>query len=138
MLNSRRKNKESILRFISKYIVFSLLSLFSLFLFGSTNLYSYSIDSQKLLSSRISFWEDVFYKYPSSSILIHDTRYPELILDIIDYKKLSKMNGRNYNKYEKNLILQKYFWKMNCNSGLPCTRRCHRLQALPYARFSSS
>ena len=42
-----------------------------------------------IIQARIKFWENVFYQYPSSSILIHDTKYPEIVVDIINFVKLN-------------------------------------------------
>ncbi len=62
-----------------------------------------------IISARIKFWEDVFYKYPNSTVLIHDTKYPELIIDVIDFVKLSpKYPNVLKSKSLQNSIVSKY------------------------------
>ena len=40
--------------------------------------------SRKILK-QMRFWEKIFYHYPTHVAIIHDTRRPEYIIDIIDH-----------------------------------------------------
>lgn len=64
---------------------------------------------RNIIKARVKFWEDIFYRYPSSSVLIHDTKYPELVIDIIDFKKLGvKYPGILKSRSLQNQIVSKY------------------------------
>ena len=39
---------------------------------------------------QVKFWEKIFYHYPSSAVLIHDSDVPENIIDIIDFRLYAK------------------------------------------------
>jgi membrane-bound lytic murein transglycosylase D len=56
------------------------------------------------------FWELVFAKYPSTSVLVHDQHDPQLLLDLIDYKKLSTKYGGKalYSRKHRDAITAKY------------------------------
>ena len=47
-----------------------------------------------VVEKQIQFWEKVFYHYPTHATVIHDTRRPDHIIDIIDFKLWAKQNSR--------------------------------------------
>ena len=62
-----------------------------------------------IIQARVKFWESVFYHYPNTTVLIHDTKYPEIIIDVIDFVKLSsKYPNILKSKKLQNSIVSKY------------------------------
>lgn len=45
------------------------------------------------VKKQVHFWELVFSKYPGTSVLIHDQEDPELLIDLVDFKKFSHKYG---------------------------------------------
>ncbi|MBF0440443.1 MAG: lytic transglycosylase domain-containing protein [Oligoflexales bacterium] len=62
------------------------------------------------IAEHVWFWEIVFTRYPSTSTIIHDVDFPQLIIDIIDFEELSRKynNGKKFSFRHKNAIIQKY------------------------------
>lgn len=62
------------------------------------------------VQEQVRFWEAIFHKYPSNTIVIHDTVYPTVVLDVINFKAFSKRynNGNPYSRKEKNDLLARY------------------------------
>jgi len=60
------------------------------------------------IAKRVWFWEGVFSRYPSSTVLIHDTDNPELIVDVLDFKVINSRNGRNLDRRDKDRLIQRY------------------------------
>jgi membrane-bound lytic murein transglycosylase D len=48
-----------------------------------------------VVRDQVSFWEKIFTLYPQSSVVIHDVDHPRLIIDVIDFQKLSKSTHRS-------------------------------------------
>lgn len=41
-----------------------------------------------VVKRQATFWEDIFYKYPSTTVIVHDVNEPGRIIDVIDYKTI--------------------------------------------------
>lgn len=56
------------------------------------------------------FWEKVFRRYKSSSIIIHDPEMVDLIIDVVDYSDFAKKynKGRPFTRAERKDILNRY------------------------------
>lgn len=70
-------------------------------------------DNTPILSSQIRFWENIFLKYDQLSVLVHDLDYPDIIIDVIDLKKMARkyhivgpMELRKQKKITDNLLSQ--------------------------------
>lgn len=46
-----------------------------------------------IIQHKIVFWEHIFYKFPSTTTIVHDANHPEKILDIIDHESLAASKG---------------------------------------------
>ncbi len=57
--------------------------------FDRTHYLSESSHVQK----QVRFWEKIFASYPSTTVLIHDANFPELVTDLIDFKVFAKSLG---------------------------------------------
>ncbi|MFK7825396.1 MAG: lytic transglycosylase domain-containing protein [Oligoflexales bacterium] len=47
-----------------------------------------------VVEKQIQFWEKIFYNYPTHTTVIHDTKRPGHIIDIIDFKLWANQNSR--------------------------------------------
>ena len=70
--------------------------LFSFSNFIYANSYEEKFPTGPFIDKQVRFWELVFDKYDSNTAIIHDKKYPEVILDIIDFKKY----GKEYRAYK--------------------------------------
>ena len=46
------------------------------------------------LRKQVRFWEIVFQKYPSTSVIVHDAEEPDRLVDLIDYELFAKRDGK--------------------------------------------
>lgn len=62
------------------------------------------------IAEKVWFWEVVFSRYPSTSVLIHDVDHPHIIVDIIDFQNFAaKYRGNSmYSRREREEIIAKY------------------------------
>ena len=67
---------------------------------------SFPIDPQ--VKKLVAFWQIIFQKYPSTTVLIHDTEDPTLLIDLVDMnviapsvKKVRGMSRDEFNKLTK-------------------------------------
>ncbi len=61
------------------------------------------------VSRKVDFWEKIFFKYPASSVLIHDIEHAEVIIDIIDFVALARQKKvKEINWGAKDKITQTY------------------------------
>lgn len=71
----------------------------ALFLLPMTNLLAITKNTRKaqnlnfpipeIVQKQVTFWEKIFYNYPSHAVIIHDTHFPSYIIDIIDFRLLA-------------------------------------------------
>lgn len=47
----------------------------------------------EIVKKQVWFWEKIFDRYDSQSFVIHDTRFPEVIIDVIDFNRISTPYG---------------------------------------------
>ena len=55
---------------------------------------------------QVAFWEVIFQKYPSTTVLIHDSHDLTKVIDIIDFKRLK--NGRKATKRQRDRMARGY------------------------------
>lgn len=60
------------------------------------------LDFPQSMTARVAFWEDIFQIYDSQTVLIHDSSQPQLILDILPFKKMGRAKGDKYYLNPKN------------------------------------
>ena len=62
------------------------------------------------IKTQVDFWYKVFNKYHSWQSVIHDSKYPELIVDVIDFKVFAKRynKGIPYTNKQMHDITEKY------------------------------
>lgn len=53
------------------------------------------------IAKKVQFWERIFLTYPSTSTIIHDLDHADLLIDVIDFKKLAEQ--QNQEKIPENL-----------------------------------
>ncbi|MDQ3230647.1 MAG: lytic transglycosylase domain-containing protein [Pseudobdellovibrionaceae bacterium] len=84
--------------------------------FSQTEPGTHTIDSDSifpatpLVKAQSEFWIKIFRRYKSSSIVIHDPEYVDVIIDVVDYDNFKKThnNGRAFSRNEKREILNRY------------------------------
>ena len=55
----------------------------------------------KQLKSRVSFWFDIYTKYDSYSHVIHHSKYPWIVFDVVHTEEILKGRGHRWTKYHK-------------------------------------
>jgi len=63
-----------------------------------------------IVRRQVRFWDRIFYKYPSTTVIVHDTDEPDRIVDVIDYKVLRPKNARELPvpRKERDEVTQRY------------------------------
>lgn len=64
----------------------------------------------EIVKKQVWFWEKIFDRYDSQSFVIHDKKYPEIIIDVIDFNKISTPHGERIRSMTqtKKKITEKY------------------------------
>ena len=75
---------------------------------GTIRFHSFPVP--KIVAEQVWFWDNIFSHYPSTNLVIHDSKYPHLIIDVIDFEVFKKKfnNGRSYTRKEKEKLGEKY------------------------------
>lgn len=47
----------------------------------------------EIVKKQVWFWEKIFDRYDSQSFVVHDTRFPEVIIDVIDFNRIATPYG---------------------------------------------
>ena len=65
--------------------------------------------SQKI-AEQVWFWEGIFSKFDSNTMIIHDTFYPQIIVDVVNFEIFAKKfnRGQKYSRQKKSTIIKKY------------------------------
>jgi len=76
----------------------------------SSNVSIHHFPQPPLIRNQVKFWEAIFEKYSQHQTVIHDSYFPHIIVDIIDYKVFqNKINqGRKFSKRQKTNLVSKY------------------------------
>lgn len=62
-----------------------------------------------IVAEQVKFWKKIFYHYPSETLLIHDTKRPSAVVDIIDFKIWAQKKGLQVpNPYQRQKICNRY------------------------------
>ena len=67
------------------------------------------------IESQVKFWELIFDRYDRNTAIIHDERYPNVILDLIDFKKIPQ--AKKYRTYKSRRKLAARY-KQRYNIGI--------------------
>ncbi len=59
---------------------------------------------------QVRFWENVFYKYPSTTVIVHESGDPDRVIDVIDYKSFASKSEKPgpVPRKERDEVTQKY------------------------------
>lgn len=70
----------------------------------------YRFPISKEVEHQVKFWHEIFAHYQSSQSVIHDKRYPNIIIDVIDYPRFRRQFNKHkpYTPKEKKHIKSKY------------------------------
>ena len=49
------------------------------------------------MEARVSFWIDIYTKYSTDQGLLHDSRYPEIVYESVDFRPIMQNPGLNVN-----------------------------------------
>ncbi len=94
-----------------------------------------------IIKSQIRFWQTIFLKYDQSKVLVHDLDYPDIIVDIIDLKKMAKrhkivgnidapvqkkISAKHLEHYKKAIEKYRKYGKQAVNMG-PFERRLYMI-----------
>lgn len=67
-----------------------------------------------IVRKQIRFWEKVFYKYPSTTVIVHEALEPDRIIDLIDYKSLTPGNSAEpVPRKERDVVTTRYLQRYN-------------------------
>ncbi len=55
--------------------------------------YDASLEAPPELGERVGYWERIFQEYDSKTIIIHDTKDPQLILDILPFSRMAALKN---------------------------------------------
>jgi len=68
----------------------------------------------KTVKKQVSFWEKIFYRFPSSTVVVHETDDLDRIIDVIDYKHFGKAENKPpIPRKERTQVSQKYLKRYN-------------------------
>lgn len=75
---------------------------------GKVNYHKFEV-TQKV-AEHVWFWEAVFSSYNADNMIIHDTRYPNIIVDVVDYRQFSAQynGGRVLSREQKSDWVDRY------------------------------
>ena len=59
-----------------------------------------------IVKQKVNFWQQIFYHYDSSKIVVHDTHRVDLVLDVINYQRTPQLRSMNWR--EKQRYAQRY------------------------------
>ncbi|RZA25280.1 MAG: hypothetical protein EOP10_07360 [Proteobacteria bacterium] len=78
--------------------------------FGISQTQSDPFPASPIVKLQTDFWEKIFRRYKSSSLVIHDPELVDIVLDVVDYEAFAKKynNGRPYTRAERKELLNKY------------------------------
>ena len=64
----------------------------------------------KIVAEQVWFWENIFEKFTSSSIVLHDPLHPHLIIDVISIPHFEKKynEGKPFSREKRNDFVDKY------------------------------
>lgn len=66
------------------------------------------------IKKQVSFWEKVFYKYPSSTVVVHEADALDRIIDVIDYKHFGLTEKKApIARKEREEVTQRYLKRYN-------------------------
>lgn len=70
---------------------------------------SLTFPTPPIVRKQIRFWEKVFYKYPSTTVIVHEAHDTDRIVDIIDYQLIATgQSNEPIPRKERDKITQKY------------------------------
>ncbi len=64
----------------------------------------FAFPSAPIIDRQVWFWEQVFLTYHNEQIIIHDSEYPEIIVDVVDLPKLGFSDEDDEEKWIENLL----------------------------------
>ena len=68
----------------------------------------------KAVKKQIRFWEKIFYRFPSSTVIVHEADDLDQIVDVIDYKHYGKTENKPpIARKEREEVTQKYLKRYN-------------------------
>lgn len=75
---------------------------------GTVRYHNFEV-TQKV-AEHVWFWEAIFNYYGGDTVVIHDTKYPNVIIDVVDFRQFAEQykSGKNLSREEKNDWLNRY------------------------------
>jgi len=68
----------------------------------------------RFVRKQVRFWEKVFSRWPSTTVVVHESGAPDKIIDIIDYKSFAKRDKSNIvPRKERNEVTKRYLVRYN-------------------------
>lgn len=102
----------SISKFTSQltFLLVLLISQPSLASIPAQSLQSHEFPMTEMVGYQTQFWYLIFSRYNSKHAVIHDTVYPNIIVDVIDFQAFAKRynNGRAFSRAERRDIANRY------------------------------
>lgn len=70
----------------------------------------YQFPTPPRIARQVRLWEKIFVQYPSYTYVIHDARFSDVVVEIVDFKVLAAKTrgGRDYNLGEREKIAYRY------------------------------
>ena len=67
-----------------------------------------------IIRKQIRFWEKVFYKYPSTTVIVHEAQDPNRLVDLIDYTIIgSRKPDEPVPRHERDALTKRYLKRYN-------------------------
>ena len=95
------------------YVYFFTIYIFFQFYFGSPEVFSLTIEEthfpkSKYINQQVSFWEKIFTHYHDDTVVIHDSIFPNEIIDVIDFRLLKDQSDWGSGNFKKDTITKMY------------------------------
>lgn len=67
-----------------------------------------------IVKQQMRFWERVFYQYPSTTVIIHESTTTDRVIDVIDYEAAARRTNKDpYRRREREELSSKYLKRYN-------------------------
>lgn len=112
-----------------------------MFTFSSAAYSEYNFPIDSFIQKRVWFWEMVFDKFDSQNVIIHDVDHPEIIVDVLNFRKIAKRVHKRINYKEKKRWSNKYLLRYQtalkrfANNGLKA-RKLGKMEQRIYNVYS--
>ena len=66
-----------------------------------------------IVQQQMRFWERIFYRYPSTTVIVHESTATDRVIDVIDYEGSMNRSRRPLTRRERDEVTSKYLKRYN-------------------------